>query len=276
MQLARLGVRPLLLDRSGQAGGLIENAFRVENYPGPEEPPTGAVFTRRLREWLARFEVPVERAEVCSLERGEEGYVARCEGGALEARAVVLAPGTTPVKLGIAGEAELQGSGVFYEVRQLLPRSPARVVVIGAGEAAFDYSLSLARAGARVEVCIRGEEPAVRGHLAELVGREGAISVRRRTQPLELERTRGGVLLRAVSSEGQVELSADAVLVAVGRRSEAPKLLAGLGLSSEGELRLQPKLFVVGDARLGTLGQVGMAVGDGLRAAQAVEESLRA
>ena len=37
IQCKRLGLEPLVFDRSGRAGGLIENAYAVENYPGLEE-----------------------------------------------------------------------------------------------------------------------------------------------------------------------------------------------------------------------------------------------
>jgi thioredoxin reductase (NADPH) len=243
VQCQRLGVPPLLLDRTGRAGGLIENAHCVENYPGLEEPVAGPVFAQRIRAHLARFEVPVERATVRRVVPHKEGLLLEGDGCEILARAVVVACGTEPVRLGVAEEEVLEGVRLFYDVCSLRARlaSPRRVLVVGGGEAACDYALSLADAGTRVELVTRGPELKARGRLARRV-RESAM-----------------ICVHLCVAESPAGLSAwneaDAVLVAVGRRP--------------GDLvpPSAPGVFVAGDARTGVLGQVGVAVGDGLAAA---------
>jgi thioredoxin reductase len=67
-----------------------------------------------------------------------------------------------------------------------------------------------------------------------------------------------------------MEQRPDALLVAIGRRSTAPRLLERLGVPLvDCVAGLMPGLFVAGDARIGSLGQIGMAVGDGICAAAA-------
>jgi thioredoxin reductase (NADPH) len=234
-----------LLDRTGRAGGLIENAHRVENYPGLEEPVGGPVFAERIRAHLARFQIPVKKATIGRVAGGEGGFLISGEGCEILARAVVVAAGTEPARLGLPGEEQLEGVRLFYDVRTLLARlpSPTRVVVVGGGEAGCDYALSLADAGARVELVTRGSELKARGRLAGLVRASAAIQVHR------------SVVEPGAGLSPWAE--ADAILVAVGRRQ------GGLLFSPA------PGLFVAGDARTGVLGQVGMAVGDGLSAAAA-------
>ena len=245
VQCRRLGAPPLLLDRTGRAGGLIENAHRVENYPGLEEPLPGPVFAERLRAHLARFDVSVENANIRRVVAGGGGFLLEGDGREILARAVVVATGTEPARLGVPGEEELEGVRLFYDVRTLLARlpSPGRVVVIGGGEAACDYALSLAGAGARVDLVTRGPELKARGRLEDLVRKSAAI------------RIQGAAVEPGPGLSRWAE--ADAILVAVGRRP------GGLGFAPA------PGLLVVGDARTGVLGQVGMAVGDGLMAAAA-------
>jgi thioredoxin reductase (NADPH) len=268
VQSARLGVRPRLFDRAGRAGGLVANAREVENYPGPEAPLSGRLFAARLGEYLSRFGLSVEPGTVEAIEPATVGprFLLRGSFGELAARAVIVAVGTAPRRLGIPGEAELAGTRLFFEVNDLLPAPPPQVVVIGGGEAAFDYALSLVDAGARVILCIRSGQPTSRGRLAEQVGAEPRIVLLPRTEVLEVRRHGGEVVVDARTPEGPRSVTGGAVLVAVGRQSAAGPLLGREGR--------RPGLFVIGDARLGALGQTGMAVGDGLGAAAAAVEFL--
>jgi thioredoxin reductase len=194
------------------------------------------------------------------------------QGGAresLDARVVVLAPGTRPCALGIPGEAELTGSAVFHEVRDLLsvlPR-PREVIVVGGGEAALDYALTLCAAGAAVRILVRGARPCAAARLAEVVAARKTIEVRTGVLPTLIRRTESGIRLE-VGGADPAAFAADALLVAVGRESRVDEILTGPP-RGDGELAPAgfPDLYVVGDARLGRLGQAGIAVGDGLAAA---------
>ena len=66
---------------------------------------------------------------------------------------------------------------------------------------------------------------------------------------------------------------ADGILAAVGRIGTARELAAAF-VDDAPVLPLTPRpgLFICGDARSGSLGQVGIAVGDGLRAAAGAVE----
>ncbi|MDD4857644.1 MAG: NAD(P)/FAD-dependent oxidoreductase [Candidatus Krumholzibacteria bacterium] len=273
IQCRRLGVIPRLLDRTGAAGGLAENAHCIENYPGMPGAIGGTEFTENLRAHLARFDIAVEGTEVTGIARNGKGFSVRHGSGELSARAVILASGTVPRRAHIAGEEELDGVHVFYDVVSLLRRRgrPRDVVVVGGGEAACDYALTLASIGAAVLLVVRSDRLKARGRLAHAVQQTPAIRVsygtaveRISTSPLLT------VCLRSTVEEGATEHNPGALLVAVGRDSAAPRLLAPLGVTAaEGIAGTIPGLFVVGDARIGSLGQIGMAVGDGIRAAAA-------
>lgn len=277
VQCKRLGETPLLLDRTGRAGGLLANACSIENYPGLKPLP-GPIFAEKLAAHLARFELPIARGEVTTLVPTEEGLVIRGDFGEVQARCVILAIGTNPLALGIPGAAELTGSGMFYEVSTLLAAvdAPRRVLVIGGSEAALDYALSLAGAGARVTILVRG--PALRagrGRLVSLVRRNPMIELVLETIPRRVGREGRGIVLETAGTQGRTRERADALLAAIGRWSAAEALLNRLNIDPQGPIRTsRPGLFVAGDARLGSLGQIGMAVGDGLAAATAAVTAL--
>ena len=275
VQCARLGVKPLLLDSSGKAGGLAANAFLVENYPGLEKPLTGEVLAGRLGEHLARFDVKITTQTVSGVEPDSDGWIVRTGGQDVRARCVILASGTVPRPLSIQGERDLVSRVLFYEVRDLLATipSPKTIIVVGGGEAAFDYSLSLANAGASVSILVRSDRVRARGRLKKMVTDHPEISVELNTRLVVLEKVDAGVAATVISADRESLRLADALLAAVGRMSTA-----SLIVSSQNPLSLThaPGLFICGDARSDGLGQVGIAVGDGLAAAVlAVEQAIR-
>lgn len=292
VQCQRLGLSVRLLDRSGVAGGLIANAHLIENCPGME-PLDGPAFAGRLAEQLERFGLRVERACAMRVRRVDEGratedrysveiekgrtagerYSVEIDGGAsLVGDCVIAATGTRPVPLEVPGAIELAGRGLFHEVRDLLARVPAarEVWIVGGGEAACDYALTLAAAGARVTLLARGEGLRACARLLAQVEAAPGIRVHLRVMPLAVRRVGGRieVSLRGPEDDPLPAASGDAGLVAIGRRGTAADLLGPLAGTDPRALERAPGLFVAGDARWGGLGQVGIAAGDGLAAAQ--------
>ena len=276
VQCARLGLVPELYDISGCAGGLVANAFLVENYPGPEAPLPGAEMARRLAGHLARFGLRVVKGDVKIVAGSNESTRLAFADQEIEARALILAPGTRPRPLGVAGEPELAGRLLFYEALPLLAAIRARgdVLVVGGGEAALDYALSLGRAGLRPRVLVRGGAPRANARLLGMA-REAALSIETGVSVVSLRRDGDGVALAVEAAAGHREITADAVLAAVGRVSALPYLFPGASGNGMDEMTLWPGVFAAGDARLGRVGQVGCAVGDGLLAASAAFEHLR-
>jgi len=271
VQCARMGVMPVLLDSTGRPGGLIGNAWSVENYPGLE-PMDGREISNRLKEFLDRFRVEIVPAVVSSVRRDSGQLVVDSSDGVLGAGAVIIATGTRPVLLEVPGSEELRGRGFCYEVRELLEADPVpeRVAVIGGGEAALDYSLSLAGAGASVTLLVRGGVLRAGQRLIDLVAADEHISIRYGIGIGSLGRSEEGMTVTFSSEELEDSLHCDGVVAAIGRETATDHLpeelrggnTASVGTGWEG-------LYIVGDARLGALGQVGIAVGDGLEAAMA-------
>ena len=278
VQCKRLGVEPRLLDRTGRAGGLIANAHRVENYPGLE-PSDGPTFVARLQAHIARFGIEVVSGTVTGLEASPRRFVVRGSSGALTSASVILAVGTAPLPLEIRGARDLRDDLLFYEVRDVLTahRTPRHVLVIGSGEAALDYALTLAHAGARVTILVRGDGVQACRPLVEHVSREPAIRILSRREPVSLKQAACGVAAVVRGESDVEEIRADCVLAAIGRRSTASSLLRDVAYDARGHaVTLRSGLYLAGDARSGTLGQVGMAVGDGLAAAAAAVAYARA
>lgn len=182
-------------------------------------------------------------------------------GEVLEGRFILIATGAVPMHLGIAGEALLLDSTGFLELQLL----PAKIVFIGGGFIAAEFSHIAARAGAQVTVLERGErllepfDPDLVGWLMQKFSEIG-IDVRLNTQVTAVEKDGNGLIVRASSHGGEKQLKADLVVHAAGRVPDLEPLdLAAAGVASEkGRLRLNgflqsvsnPAVYAVGDAAM--------------------------
>lgn len=292
VQCKRLGFSPLLLEATGRAGGLAENAFFIENYPCVK-PADGAAFASGLRRHLKRFGIVPQTAKVEQISHIEDTWHLETEQGDLRARGVIVATGTVPKTLDISGAAELEHQGLFYEVRQVLPFLDSKTagvdgprwnagargdgvshrddcVIIGGGEASLDYALSLARTKRRTAIYVRGNRLRSRGRLVEIVKRTGSIRLVFGHQARRISRSERGIAVEFQTPRGLVVEVAPVVLAAIGRRQTLVKLLKGLDVHPVRTVSTRfPGLYIAGDARHGSLGQIGMAVGDGLAASMA-------
>ena len=149
------------------------------------------------------------------------------DGEELEAKHVLIASGATPVTLGIPGEEHLIDNEEFLALETL----PKRIVMVGGGYIAAEFSQIAARAGAKVTVLQRGErmleqfDPDVVGWLMEKFEAVG-IDVRTGTSVNAVEKTGSGYRVSAEANGQSVSMECDLVVHAAGR---VPNL-AGLDL----------------------------------------------
>jgi glutathione reductase (NADPH) len=177
----------------------------------------------------------------------------------LHAKRILIAAGAQPVKLGISGEEHLVTSDEFLELEEL----PCRIVMVGGGYIAAEFSNVAACAGARVTILQRGERmlPNFDPDLTDLLMDRFAdlsIDVRTGTRVEAVAKDGHQFEVRA-SSQGRVEIfEADLVLHAAGRAPNlaALDLPAGGVEADKGKLRLNdllqsvsnPTVYAAGDA----------------------------
>lgn len=177
----------------------------------------------------------------------------------LTGRNILIASGAKPIQLGIPGEEHLIDNEGFLALQSL----PRRIVLVGGGYVAAEFSHIAARAGAEVTVLQRGPrmllqfEPELVGWLMESFERIG-VRVVTGTSVEAIERGTGGFLVRAKSGSDEIIIDADLVVHAAGR---APAV-QGLDLNAanvavdHGRLELNeflqsisnPAIYAAGDA----------------------------
>jgi glutathione reductase (NADPH) len=162
----------------------------------------------------------------------------------LEFRFALIAAGAVPVRLGIPGEEHLISSADFLELDEL----PQRILLVGGGYIAAEFSHIAARAGAKVIVLQRAErmlkhfDPDLVGWLMERFRALG-IDVRTGTAVEGIE-SKDGYRVRATSARGTELFEADLVVHAAGRAPDLEALnLDAAGIAVEkGQLKLNEYL----------------------------------
>jgi glutathione reductase (NADPH) len=181
------------------------------------------------------------------------------EGRALKGRNIVIATGARPVPLGFPGAEHAITSDAFMELEHL----PDRIVIVGGGYIAAEFSHIAARAGAKVAVLQRAERMLTRFD-AELVGwlmekfSEIGIDVLTGTAVEAIEREGSGFRVRARAKSREITIDADLVVHAAGRAPDLGALnLSGAGVVAEhGQIALNeflqcvsnPAIYACGDA----------------------------
>ena len=109
----RAGLSTLVLEMLS-AGGQMATTTQVENYPGFNEGIDGFDLAEKMLAGAERFGAVSEFAEVTALHLAENPKRIVTSDGEVLARAVILATGAVPKKLGLPGEDDLVGRGVAY------------------------------------------------------------------------------------------------------------------------------------------------------------------
>lgn len=194
---------------------------------------------------LARFVAP-DRIEV--------------DGRELVGLHILIATGASPVSLGIPGEELVSTSDQFLELETL----PRRIVFIGGGFIAAEFSHLAARAGAQVTILQRGArmlpqfDEAVVGWLMPSFDALGII-VHTGVTADSITRNDDGLTVRATHPGGkQIEVAVDLIVHAAGRAPELASLNLAVGdvKVEKGRLKLtnglqsvsNPRVYAAGDA----------------------------
>ncbi len=133
----------------------------IENYPGFPDGISGFDLVDRMAAQMRKFSTDERVFEVNSLEfEGENEILLRSPtGDTLSARAVIVATGAAPNRLGVPGEEELAGKGVSYCATCDGPFFRDQVVaVVGGGDSAVQESLFLSKIVKKIYLIHRRDE----------------------------------------------------------------------------------------------------------------------
>jgi thioredoxin reductase len=273
VQLCRYGLQPRLLE-AALPGGLLHNANLVENYPGFPRGVAGPRLVKLITAQARRAGVVITPAHVSVLDYQGGRFTADTSAGAFFARVAVVASGTRPRSFTDFAVPPAAQPLVAYEVYPLLALQGKQVVIVGAGDAAFDYALNLSRRN-HVTILNRGGQLSCLPLLWERASAHPQIEyfADHRVTALHTGAS-GGVLLEVASPQGVRTLTADFLLGAIGREPRLECLSPAL-LAQKDKLERSGRLYFIGDVKNGLYRQTAIAAGDAVLAAMKIYRYLK-
>jgi thioredoxin reductase (NADPH) len=266
---AGAGLSCVVIDRMG-GGGELMNLGPLHDL---DEPLTGPDLAARLLENAVTAGAELEIGEVTELAPEGAGWRVSTDEGHHDARAVILAIGLAPGRLGLANEDDYEARGLSHCATcdgPLYRGEP--VIVAGADRWAAQEARELAAVCSQVTLVTQGgAAPAsdgfavISGHIVALEGARGLDAA----------------VVQPDDGSAPKRLTTQAVFVQTGRRPAAGFGQQGLTCGPDGRLVTDdarqtglPGVYAAGDARAGAERALGFAMEDGRRAAAGAQAGL--
>jgi thioredoxin reductase (NADPH) len=301
------GLRTVVVE-SGALGGQAATSNQILNYLGFPRGLSGHELTTQAYFQALLFGTCfVFMRRAVDLQRRDGAHLLRFDNGAeLVTKAVVVAGGNDPRRLGIPTLEALFGRGIFYGATgaEATALQGEVVGVVGGGNSAGQAALHLAQYAARVILFVRGDDlaPGMSDYLIQNIAAAGNIDVRLNSQVVDAigHRRLRGLVLEERTTGRREQVPVAALFVEIGGEPQTDWLKDAVARDSEGRLltgrelladpagtarwpldRLPhpletslPGVFAAGDIRSGSIERVASAVGDGAVAIRSVEEYL--
>lgn len=282
----------LLLEKE-KAGGQIVTTDEIENYPGSPQDETGPKLVGRMVEQVKHFGVDLRLEEVTELELDGKVKKVKTTKGQYEAKAVILATGAVPRKLGVPGEKEFTGRGVSYcATCDAAFYEGLEIYVIGGGDTAVEEAIYLTKFARKVYVVHRRDELRAAKFIQEKAMANDRIEFIWNSVVKEISGESGVVdrlvLHNRVTGEDTEYLADEddgifGVFVQVGYLPETGTFNGAVTLNDGGYIEADEELetniegvFAAGDIRGKVLRQVVTATSDGAVAAIQAEKYIEA
>jgi thioredoxin reductase len=270
IQLKRSGIPFLLLEKQC-VGGLLLNANLVENYPGFPAGITGPKLVGLFEAQMHRIGVEATFDEVLNLDVATDWLVVKTSRSVYYPRYLVVATGTKPMPTNepLIAPARVRAR-IHRNVYSLRDVCDTQVAIVGAGDAAFDYALNMAKKNT-VMLLMRAGETRCLPLLLERAAACDRIVMQHATSVNRIEAVDSGDRLQLVCTHRgeNMVISCDHLIYATGRESQLDFLPIGKNAEIDALVKSK-RIFLVGDVTNGLYRQTGIAVGDGLRAAMQI------
>ncbi len=274
--VASAGLSCLCLEKLAPGGALI-NHGALHDCPDLAEGTMGPDLAATLADGAMGAGVEIGFGEATSLTPGDPWTVSADEEH--QARAVIVATGLAPGKLGIAGEEAFEGMGLTHCAACDGPLYVGKpVYVAGDGKWAMQDAIDLAANCSAVALVCDGGMAAIPADWQERLSASNVAVIGGHVAALHGD---GGLAqIELETAEGRERVDAHAVFVQTRRRAatdlvEAAKDAEGrLIVDARGASAL-PGLFAAGDATAGQPEQIGAALDSARRAAAGALAFLR-
>ena len=142
----------------GAPGGQINGTSKIENYPGFLS-IEGPALAYNIFSQVQELEIPFVSGDVLQIVDKQDFKVIKMNKEEITCKAIIIATGRKPKKLGLENEMELAGRGVSWCAICDGPLFKGKdVVVVGGGNSALEESLYLDSVASSVTIVHRNKE----------------------------------------------------------------------------------------------------------------------
>jgi alkyl hydroperoxide reductase subunit F len=261
---------------SENIGGQASESWAIENYMGYRM-ITGDDLMSKFEEQVRLLDLHLEIDKVLILDRsGNEFIVNTATGAAYRARAVILAQGKQPRKLGVDGEERYLGRGLSVCSTCDGPLFRDKVVaIVGGGNSALQSAVEMSGIAREVHLVVRSTIKADESYIkvyeqkANIVTHTNSI-----VSKLQGNSMLTGITLKDRTSGKETELSVDGVFAEIGWIPNTAFLEGFVEMNQEKEVIIDvdchtsvPGILAAGDITNIRTKQIITAAGEGAKAA---------
>ena len=273
---ARKKMKTLLIAKSW--GGQAALAPLVENYAGVE-PISGAKLVERMVGQLKKNEIEIKEGlgvKNVLLVDNELTVEVETEDGSEQGKALIVATGRTPKRLGLPNEEKFIGKGIVFCATCDAPMfKDKEVAVVGGGNSAANTALEAAVYASKVYLLARSVLRADEV-LQERLEKSDKIEIMTgaTVQEIKGDKFVSGLVYKKDASEEMKEMSVEGIFVAIGSIPNSSLVKNVVELNEWGEIKINSRnvssrdnIFAAGDVSGVLYKQMIIAAGEGAKAA---------
>ena len=275
IQLKRFNIGSVLFEKN-ELGGLVRSAHQIENYPGFPGGITGTDLVERLKKqvFLSDIEVLFEKVEKLTFLEDQNRFLVETNSGLYHSRIVVVASGTEPKTNSLLNSIPQDLSqNVLFDIHSILGARKKKILILGAGDIAFDYALNLSRCN---EVIILNRSSSIRALpvLTDRVKNNPDIHYIEYSQIKNIKKGNIKKLLVTFKNGDHLNKNeVDYLVVATGRIPQKDFYTPGL-FQKEKKLISQGLLYLAGDVKNGLFRQIAISAGNGIKTAMKIDHRM--
>jgi len=238
-------------------GGQLVNTTEVENYPGFENGIMGPDLMIDMRKQSQRMGTTIVDDEAVDVDFRSKPFKVLTASEEYEGRAIIIATGANPRKLGLEGEETFGGKGVSYCATCDGPFfRNQEIVVVGGGDSAIEEATFLTKFATTVHLVHRRSELRASKVMQERALNNEKIKFHWNSAVVDIkgEQKMQQAVLKNLKTDEETSLDAGGLFVAIGHTPNTKIFENQIDLDNEGYIILKNKthtniegVFAAGD-----------------------------